>query len=265
MSSARITYPHLLSIANALAYGLNALETFGFGPFSSRYSSNQDNASVSQKYQTIITPNGIAFSIWGIIFLSQAIFVVFNLFFDQLRSTRLIVDGVSWWFVLVCIAQTAWSPAFAYEKIPLSAFFMGCIFVPLVAIVVGQYKVVAKLSERETCNGNVERSHYWLLQFPFEIHLGWISAAFALNLNIMLVNSGASSGAQCLMAGISLAFLALLALTCLFLVNRPNYTVPWVVVWAAVSCAMFLFACNIFYLTTNLLELHFPSNASGLD
>mmetsp|Transcript_27701 Transcript_27701/g.52515 ORF Transcript_27701/g.52515 Transcript_27701/m.52515 type:complete len:305 (-) Transcript_27701:54-968(-) len=232
MSASTISYPHILSIANALAYGLNTLETFGFGPFSSRYSSEQDNSSVSQKYQTIITPNGIAFSIWGIIFLSQAICVILNLFFDQLRSSPLMVNGVSWWFVLVCIAQTAWSPAFAYEKIPLSAFFMGCIFVPLVAIVVGQYKVVTKLSERGTSNGPVTRSNYWLLQFPFEIHFGWISAAFALNLNILLVNSGVSSGAQSLMAGISLALLALMALVCLFLIKRPNYTLPWVVVWA---------------------------------
>mmetsp|Transcript_16766 Transcript_16766/g.34143 ORF Transcript_16766/g.34143 Transcript_16766/m.34143 type:complete len:322 (-) Transcript_16766:195-1160(-) len=266
MSASTISYPHILSIANALAYGLNTLETFGFGPFSSRYSSEQDNSSVSQKYQTIITPNGIAFSIWGIIFLSQAICVILNLFFDQLRPSPLMVNGVSWWFVLVCIAQTAWSPAFAYEKIPLSAFFMGCIFVPLVAIVVGQYKVVTKLSERGTSNGPVTRSNYWLLQFPFEIHFGWISAAFALNLNILLVNSGVSSGAQSLMAGISLALLALMALVCLFLIKRPNYTLPWVVVWATVSCVVPFFECNLcFHFSSNLLELHFPSNASGLD
>ena len=57
------TNPRILSIANTFAYLLNALETFGAGPFSARFSDTggEDNATISQKYQTIITPNGIAF------------------------------------------------------------------------------------------------------------------------------------------------------------------------------------------------------------
>ena len=231
----------ILSIANALAFALNCLETFGFGPFSSSFSSDQDNGSISQKYQTIITPSGIAFSIWGIIFLAQAVFVVLNLFSEQYRSHPLVVEGVSWWYVVVCIAQTAWSPAFAYEKIPLAAFFMGCILLGLVAIAFGQYKVVTNLIERQS---GLKRSDFWLLQFPFEIHLGWIVAAFVLNLNIVVVASGASAGTQCVVAGVFLAVLAVLSGVCLFLLKRPNYTVPWVVVWAAVRviyCYVLLF------------------------
>ena len=121
--------PRSLSIINLVAYALNALETSGVGPFSSQFTQDQDNASISQKYQTIITPHGIAFSIWGIIFLAEAIFVGVTLFSKENRENTLVVNGVSFWFVLVCLAQTAWSPAFAYEKIPLAAFLIGCILV----------------------------------------------------------------------------------------------------------------------------------------
>jgi hypothetical protein len=87
-----------MAVANFLAYLLNCIETFGIGPFSSRFSSNQDNASISEKYQTIITPHGIAFSIWGIIFISEGIFVG-SLGWERYRRCGLVVEGVSHWFV----------------------------------------------------------------------------------------------------------------------------------------------------------------------
>lgn len=223
--------PRSLSFLNLLAYTLNALETFGLGPFSSQFTQDQDNASISQKYQTIITPHGIAFSIWGVIFLAEAIFVGVTLMSKEKRENTLVVDGVSFWFVLVCIAQTAWSPAFAYEKIPLAAFLMGCILTPLAVIVVRQYQIRTEQIER---NKTVVRSDYWLLQFPFDIHLGWICAAFVLNLNIVAVDLGSSAKSQVVCAAISLAALGMVALACLGL-KRPHFTLPWVAVWATVS------------------------------
>lgn len=88
-----------LSIANVLAFALNTVETAGFGPFSSHFSPNQDNASISDKYQTIITPNGVAFSIWAVIFLSEAIFVALTFFSERERRHALVLDGASFWFV----------------------------------------------------------------------------------------------------------------------------------------------------------------------
>jgi hypothetical protein len=227
--------PRILSIANALAYGLNAVETFGFGPFSSRFGPDQDNGSISQKYQTIITPNGVAFSIWGLIFLSQAACVLLTLFSSRRTNHPLMATGVSWYFVAVCLAQFAWSPAFAYEKIPLSAFFMGCILLPLACIAFRQYAVTTKNIRQETSSTNFETwdwTDYWLLRFPFELHLGWISAAFILNLNIVVVDSGAGADVQAAVAGVSLAVLVALSFVCLFVVARSQFTIPSVLAWA---------------------------------
>jgi hypothetical protein len=101
--------PQTLSILNLLAYTLNTLETFGIGPFSIHFNPDQDNASVSAKYQTIITPHGIAFSIWGIIFLAEAIFLGATLLNEKLRESVLVVDGVSYWFVLGTFFFVIWS------------------------------------------------------------------------------------------------------------------------------------------------------------
>lgn len=92
--------PKTLAILNLLAFALNTVETAGVGPFSVHFNENQDNASISAKYQTIITPNGIAFSIWGIIFLMETVFCTLTVFNERMRNHNLVVEGVSYWFVL---------------------------------------------------------------------------------------------------------------------------------------------------------------------
>ena len=91
-------------------------------------------------------------------------------------TNPLIVTGVYFWYVLVCLAQVAWSPALVYEKIFLSAVFMGCILLPLAMIASGQYHVVTKSLVLETNangeTGNLIWSDYWPFQFPFELHSG---------------------------------------------------------------------------------------------
>jgi len=159
----------------------------------------------------------------------QLVFVLVTLVSEERRNHPLVVGGVGFWYVLACIAQTLWSPAFAYEKLPLAAFVMSCILASLATIVYRQYNVVTTmLANQET----LKNSDFWLLQFPFEIHLGWIVAAFVLNLNIVVVGTGASANTQVGVAAVSLASVTLLAVSCLVLVKRSLYTIAWVVVWA---------------------------------
>ena len=101
-------------------------------------------------------------------------------------------------------------------------------------IALRQYKVTTiHLSQS---NAEIwKRRDYWLLQFPFEIHLAWISAALVLNTNIVVVGVGASAKTQVIVGAVSLVILAFAALSCLFVANRPQFTVPWVVAWATVS------------------------------
>jgi tryptophan-rich sensory protein/branched-subunit amino acid transport protein AzlD len=232
-----ISKPRLLSIINTTAYLLNALETFGCGPFSSHFSADQNNATISDKYQTIITPFGFAFSIWGVIFLMQAIFCyVCNFGGEEYSAHPLVVSGVSYYYLLACLAQTAWSPAFAYEKMPLSAVVMGCILIPLIVIAVNQNNARKKAVERNPRLAMFFRGkYYWLLQFPFELHLGWIMAAFALNINVVLVANKASSTVQVVAAAISLGVLGCTSILCLLQVETtaPIYCIPSVISWAS--------------------------------
>ena len=223
--------PRLLSIANAIAYGASASVTFGW-PFVS----GKTNADLSKSYQTLITPNAAAFSIWGLIFLAQAVFVVSTLASKRLMTHPLVVDGVGFKYVLVCLAQALWTPVFGHEMMGLSAALLGCILMGLLAIIKSQYATVSKIVERETSDPSalLTWKTYWLLQFPFEEHAGWVVAAFALGINVLVVSLGGSARAQVIVAAVSLVVLAITSAVWLAL-ERPLFTLPLVAAWATVS------------------------------
>ena len=91
-----------VNYANIAAYILNGAVTYGVG-VSGLFPTN---AELSEKYQTIITPAGYAFSIWGVIFISQAIFTVAQAL-PAYRSSDIVVKGVSYYYVMACIAQVS--------------------------------------------------------------------------------------------------------------------------------------------------------------
>eukprot|EP00894_Picocystis_sp_ML_P004304 jgi/Pico_ML_1/54821/g683.t1 len=110
-----------LRLANALGYvGLitvNALSIFGrLGP---------SNADVSAKFQTLITPTGSTFMIWGVIFLLQLMSVVMQVL--PIGKTKLrdeTVNAIGYCWILGWTAQCAWQFAFVREAKVLCAFFL---------------------------------------------------------------------------------------------------------------------------------------------
>lgn len=181
------------------------------------------NTELSEKYQTIITPKGTAFSIWGIIYIFQAIWSIFQLL-PNYRMHPYVQQGVSYWYVAVCTAQIAWTFAFAFEVIWLSLVMMLLILTSLLGCVISNY-----YQYRESDKTVAE---FWMFLFPFEIHCGWIICASALNVNVLLVAAGFDDVVQ-LTAGVSsLAVLHAVALWALYVPTRPNYTIACVVAWA---------------------------------
>lgn len=104
----------------------------------------------------------------------QAIFCcVCNFWGEKYFAHPLVVEGVSYYYILACLAQTAWSTALAYEKMYLAAACMGGILMPLIIIAVKQHNVWKRAMERRRI---YRRKYYWLLQLPFELYLVWIAS-----------------------------------------------------------------------------------------
>ena len=139
---------------NLVGYIINVLVTF----FASPLLGFPDNGTISAQFQTIITPTGFTFAIWGIIFLSQLIFTIVQML-PQYRSTAIVQDGVKYLYFYACIAQSAWTFAFGYFFFLLSTVFMFLILASLYGIVMQQTKIEASIGE------------FWLFKFPVRVRM----------------------------------------------------------------------------------------------
>lgn len=201
---------------NFFAYLFNCAITFGIGILG--WNNRPDNGDLSAIYQTIITPWGTAFSIWGPIFIVQLIWVIWQLLPSQRNKPGVLRIG--YLYLAVCLSQAGWTMSFSYEIIWLSFIFMLSILAFLAVAVV-------KMQAIEKC-----WKGYFLWQFPFSIHFGWILAASAVNFSVVGVAYGASATAQLAIAGLSLAILLGVA-TAILLQRYPSVdlTPPLVLVW----------------------------------
>jgi len=229
MDSSTNTKLQTLNYVNVLAYVSNFLVVFG-----STAAGLPDNGTLSKKYQTLVTPAGYAFSIWGVIFLAELIWTIGQLF-PAYRSTELVVKGVGYNFALACFAQCAWTVLFGLEKMTLSLVAMICILIPLVSI------LTYTNTNSTTTTNSTTIGRYWLLKFPFEIHAAWIMAATLVNTNVVFVAYGASPKLQLIVGLLSLITVFSVGfyytLWMAMQKKQKRWVVPCVMVWASYAIA----------------------------
>eukprot|EP00418_Pyrodinium_bahamense_P009714 CAMPEP_0179127344 /NCGR_PEP_ID=MMETSP0796-20121207/60323_1 /TAXON_ID=73915 /ORGANISM="Pyrodinium bahamense, Strain pbaha01" /LENGTH=403 /DNA_ID=CAMNT_0020826135 /DNA_START=32 /DNA_END=1245 /DNA_ORIENTATION=- len=178
---------------NLIAYILNLAVTYAsltgiFGP---------TNSDLSKKYQTLVTPAGFAFSIWGPIFIWEGTFAVAQM----LPRFR----GVA---------------AFAQEVIPLSLVCMLGILVSLLGVA------------GSTDGLKMTWVEYGLLRAPFSLHLGWIIAASAVNANVQADAASASPETLLGVAVTSYAVVCIIATVFAAAMRSPDPIVCLVAAWA---------------------------------
>ena len=212
----RINFKNIL---NVLAYGANIALTYGVG--TAGWLGTPDNGELSDKYQTLVTPNSRAFSIWAVIFVFQAIFAIVQLL-PRFRGTDMVQKGVGLWYCLVCAFQIGWTFTFAYEIIQASLVCMLLLWLSLMGLLYSQYYTESDGTLWE----------FWLLRFPFAIHGGWITAASALNVNVQVVSMTQPADVQLAVSIVSLAVLHAISVWVLFNIPRPNWTIACVLSWA---------------------------------
>jgi len=216
----------VINYLNVAAYVLNAAVTYSIGVLG--IFGAKTNTELSEKYATLVTPAGFTFAIWSIIFLSQLVFALVQLFVEPFQSKALLVKGVGYNYLGVCAAQIVWTIAFSYEIIWLSLIFMITILYFLMTIFVNQYKLLQQEPENDASN----IKDFWLLQFPFSIHCGWILAASLVNLSVVLVKYSVAATGQFYVALASLVLVSAISLLNLLL-KKPQFVIPSVLAWAS--------------------------------
>ena len=99
----------------------------------------QTNGDVSNKYHTLITPAGYAFSIWGIIFLGLIGFSVYQALPSQRHNPRFRAAGH--WVIINGFLNAIWSPIFNQEWISVSVLV-------ILAMLLSLWKVIDALQIR---------------------------------------------------------------------------------------------------------------------
>lgn len=135
----------------------------------------RSNADVSDMYDSLFTPAGYAFSIWGIIYISFFFYGVIQL----LPSNRNIhlYDRLSVPVILVNFFASVWLYLFATDRIDIS---MG-----VIALMLFISWIMFRFA-REAALGNALSG--WI-KFPFSLLFGWLTVATIANFSIWLVSN----------------------------------------------------------------------------
>lgn len=188
--------------------------------------SNADVGQISDQTNTLITPTGATFAIWGLIFGWTLVYAIYQALPGQ-RDNPL-HRRIGWWAALNGIGGGLWTLAFTSRQFILA---WALIVVLLVALLV--------VSVRTGLGRNAPHGRdYWLVYAPFNINFAWISIATILNttqvLQYVIGWDGAPLSAQTWGA---LLIVIAAALGVWQVVGLRNIPFGLVVVWALAGVA----------------------------
>ena len=139
---------------------------------------------ISAKYETLFTPAGYAFAIWGVIYLLLIAFVAYQWFawFQRKEDTELKQTG--WWFALGNLANGFWIAAWLNGQMGLSVLLILVLLFSLIMLTIRLRLEIWDAPVR------IITFVWW----PICIYLGWIVVATVANMSVFLVSIGWQGG-----------------------------------------------------------------------
>jgi hypothetical protein len=141
---------------------------------------NKTTGELSDQYPNLFVPAGLTFSIWGLIYILLAIFVIYGLIIAIRKDTQKssFIENIGVLFFISCLANIGWIFAWHYEILPLSLVLMLVILGSLITIYlrlrIGKSDAITIVK--------------YLAHLPFSVYLGWITIATIANVTALLVN-----------------------------------------------------------------------------
>jgi len=141
---------------------------------------NKTTGALSDQYPNLFVPAGLTFSIWGLIYILLAIFIIYQLRIAIRKDTQQtsFLEIIGPYFFISSIANIGWIFAWHYEMVSLALILMllilGCLIAIYVRLNIG--KAAATKSEK------------YLVHLLFSVYLGWITIATIANVTALLVD-----------------------------------------------------------------------------
>ena len=187
---------------------------------------------VSDTFNTLATPAGFTFSIWGVIYTLMLLLTVYHLVRAYKASdndlANVDVRRIGWWLFLNNLAAICWLFAWINEYIAASVLIM---LIQLVALITITQRLRIYDQTRDA-------SSRFLTQAPLSIYLGWISIATATNIAAWFDHIGLNEGtiSETIWTQLLIGLLVLLAV--IVMVRRKNIFFGLVVIWALYGIAV---------------------------
>ena len=212
----------MLAVLNAIffvvAFAISMLSQVGFFKY--------NMSEVSAKYDTVFTPAGITFSVWGIIYTALFIFCIYHLIKafreNESHEANQSLIKVGWLFIINNIAISAWVVFWLNEQLIASVILMLIQLLSLIFIHVRLNILdIGKSIQGKLCT-----------QFPLSIYFAWICIASIANISATLVgynwNGGLISPSYWTIIMIGIATL----LSIFVILVKQNVFFGLVVIWA---------------------------------
>jgi len=161
-------------VAVVVQIGATYLPALGFG---------ENIGSRSDDIQTLITPSGWAFAIWGPLFFGSICYAVWQALPGQRNNALL--DRIGWWSVGGLSAQGIWA---VYTQSAALTFISAIIIMFSLVCLLAIMRQLAGLHRLMTTG---ER---WLVGLLFTALAAWLTAASIVNISAALVYHGLDVG-----------------------------------------------------------------------
>ena len=180
-----------------------------------------DTGDVSDKYSTLVTPAGYAFSIWSLIYVGLIAFSILQALPANIGRFRPVRTP----YIFTCALNCAWLYFWHEEQIVIC-------FVIIVALCLTLLFMNFVLRDPESL------ADRWFAKAPFEIYFGWVTAATLVNLAVMLKFLNVDMGRSMETLFAVLVILVATALAMLVRVKLTSYLYPLAIAWALTAIAV---------------------------
>ena len=187
---------------------------------------NISTGAVSDLYNTLVTPAGYVFSIWGVIYILLGAFVVVQALPSQ--RAKSFHKEIGFLFVISSVLNIVWIFLWQYKYISLSVIPMFLLLATLIMVYLRVNIGKSKVSINEKL----------AVGLPFSVYLGWITIATIADVSAALVYMNWDGFGIGSVNWAVLVIAVALVITLLVISTRRDIAFSLVVIWALVGIAV---------------------------
>lgn len=175
---------------------------------------------LSAQYPNRFVPPGWVFSIWGIIYLLNLVFVTWT--FVNRTAHEELISQIGWWFIIVSLLNAIWLVLWHYEQVWTSTLIMILLLFSLIRIHI--------ILQNTEISGTIFDT--MALQANFGVYLGWIAVATVANITAGLVQINWNGWGISEEIWTAIMIVVVLVLTLFMVINQHSIWFGLVIIWA---------------------------------